>query len=357
MTRRQFAVMPLYLPFQHAAVLGPAPAGTVWLNANENPEGPPEASRAAIVAAVAEAGRYSHRVFPEYYAALAKSVGLSVDEVLAGNGSTEILHCAIDAFTAPDRPLVTVWPTWEMTRDVAEAGGRRVIKVPLTPSWTADVERLADEAKKARAGVVHLGNPNNPTSSATGAKAMAWLVENLPADTVLLVDEAYIQFSDVESCLAQVRAGKSVVVTRTFSKLYGMAGVRAGFGCARADLIRHMTPFRNNVPGILGARAVMAALALGDGLVAGRRARRNRVRAELCRWLDARGRRYIPPEANFVLIDIGRDVSEMITRMLAEGVAVGRKFDGVERWMRVACGTEQEIDKFERAFAKTEPRP
>jgi histidinol-phosphate aminotransferase len=292
---------------------------------------------------------------PEFHAVLAKLAGVRADEVIPGAGSTEVLHCAIDAFTSPARPLVTVWPTWEMTRDVAEASGRRVIKVPLRADWSADVERLADEAKKAGAGVVHLGNPNNPTSSATSKQAMAWLVENLPAETVLLVDEAYIQFADspdIESSIAHVRAGKNVVVTRTFSKLYGMAGVRTGFGCARTDLVKRMTPFRNNVTSILGVRAAIAAAGLGTGFIVERRSVRNRIRTAMCRWLDGKGRRYIPPQANFVLIEIGRDVSEVISKMLAEGVAVGRKFDAVERWMRVAIGTESEMARFQRAFEK-----
>ncbi len=352
MTRRDFYLLPL---FQHAAVQGPVPSDTVWLNANENPEGPPEEAKAALAAAIGETGRYNHRVFPAYHAALGESVGVAADHVLPGSGSTEILHCAVDAFTAPDRPLVTVWPTWEMTRDIAEASGRRVIKVPLTAEWTADVERLAAEAKKAGAGVIHLGNPNNPTSSATSARDLGWLADHLPPQCVLLVDEAYIQFADaagVESCIGHVRAGKSVIVTRTFSKLYGMAGVRAGFGCARPDLIRRMLPFRNNVTSILGARAAMAALALGDGFVAGRRARRNRVRSAVCAWLDRKGRRYIAPQANFVLVDINRDVGDVISKMLAESVAIGRRFDAVERWMRVAIGTEAEMEKWQRAFEK-----
>jgi len=344
---------------QHAAIQGMAPADTVWLNANENPEGPPEESKQAIAHAIADAGRYNHRVFPAFHQALARSVGLQADQVIPGAGSTEVLHCAIDAFTSADHPLITVWPTWEMTRDLAEASGRRVVKVPMTKQWSADVERMAEEARKAGGGVIHFGNPNNPTSSITPRKALAWLVENLPANTVLLIDEAYIQFADsaaIESGIRYVQEGRNVIVTRTFSKLYGMAGVRVGFGCARADLVKRMTPFRNNVIGILGARAAMAALELGDTFVAERRTRRNRIRAQVCSWLDNRGFGYIPPQGNFVLIDIRRDVQEVIPRMLAEGVAVGRHFDSVDRSMRLAIGTEREMEKFKTAFQKVVER-
>jgi histidinol-phosphate/aromatic aminotransferase/cobyric acid decarboxylase-like protein len=181
------------------------------------------------------------------------------------------------------------------------------------------------------------------------------LAEHLPPSAVLLVDEAYIQFAnpaEVESAVTYVREGRSVIATRTFSKLYGMAGVRVGFGCGRTDLLKQMQPFRNNVISILGGRAAMSAAQLGDEFVKARRAARNRGRSELCGWLDRKGFRYIPPQANFVLIDIRRSVQEIIPRMLAEGVAVGRRFDSLDTWMRVAIGTEMEMEKFRTAFQK-----
>jgi histidinol-phosphate/aromatic aminotransferase/cobyric acid decarboxylase-like protein len=241
-----------------------------------------------------------------------------------------------------------------MAGDVVEAAGRRVVKVQLTKQWSADVERMAHEAKQAGGGAIHLGNPNNPTSSVTQKAELRWLAEHLPPSTVLLVDEAYIQFADpdVESAVTYVREGRSVIATRTFSKLYGMAGVRVGFGCGRSDLLKQMQPFRNNVISILGARAAMAAAQLGEELVKARRAARKLGRADLCSWLDQKGFRYIPPQANFVLIDIRRSVQEIIPQMLAAGVAVGRRFDSLDTWMRVAIGTNAEMEKFRTAFEK-----
>jgi histidinol-phosphate/aromatic aminotransferase/cobyric acid decarboxylase-like protein len=242
-----------------------------------------------------------------------------------------------------------------MARDVVEAAGRQVVKVQLTKQFSADVERMAHEARKAGGGVIHLGNPNNPTSSVTPKTELRWLAEHLPPATVLLVDEAYIHFAnpaEVESAVAYVREGRNVIATRTFSKLYGMAGVRVGFGCGPTDLLKQMQPFRNNVISILGARAAMAAAQLGEEFVRARRAVRNRVRAELCGWLDRKELRYIPPQGNFVLIDIQRNVQEIIPRMLAEGVAVGRRFDSLDTWMRVAMGTDVEMEKFRMAFQK-----
>ena len=361
MTRRLFSSITLSglipeLAFaQHAAVQGDAPADTVWLNANENPEGPPPECQEAIGRAIRDCGRYNHRVFPGLHDSIAHSVGLDSRQIIPGAGSTEVLHCALDAFTSPARPLITVWPTWEMTAEVARASGKPVVKVPLLADWSADVERLAAEARKAGGGVIHLGNPNNPTSSITPKAQLRWLAEHLPGNTVLLIDEAYLQFADpnlVESGVSFVREGRNVIATRTFSKLYGMAGVRIGFGCAQAALVQEMQPFRNNVISILGARAMMAALELGEGFVAARRERRIRLREELCSWLTSQSFRFLPPQANFVLIDIRRPVVEAIPKMLAEGVAVGRRFDGVDNWMRVAVGAPAEMEKFRVAFRK-----
>jgi histidinol-phosphate aminotransferase len=358
-SRRQFGYAAFCVPelafAQHAAVQGEVPPGTVWLNANENPDGPPDEVKLALSGAIAEAGRYNHRVFPSLNVALAKSVGLEPDQIITGAGSTEVLHCALDTFTSAAHPLITAWPTWEMTQELSEAAGRGVVRVPLMKDWSADVERLCAEAKKAGGGVIHFGNPNNPTSSITTKSQTRWLAENLPPGTVLLIDEAYIQFADparIESGVNLVREGHDVIATRTFSKLYGMAGVRVGFGCAPAELVRRMQPFRNNVISILGARAAMAAVQLGDSFVEERRTRRNRIRAEFCSWLDERGFRFIPPQGNFVLIDIGRDVKDAIPRMLAEGVVVGRRVAAVGGWMRVTMGTQQEMEKFKVAFKK-----
>ncbi len=230
MTRRLFSsiaisgLVPDLAFAQHAAVQGDAPPGTVWLNANENPDGPPPACQEAIARAISDCGRYNHRIFPALHAAIARSVGLDSNQIIPGAGSTEVLHCALDAFTSPARPLITVWPTWEMATEVARASGKPVVKVPLLADSSADVERLAAEARKTGGGVIHLGNPNNPTSSITAKAQLRWLARHLPANTVLLMDEAYIQFADpelVESGVAFVREGRNVIATRTFSKLYG----------------------------------------------------------------------------------------------------------------------------------------
>lgn len=341
---------------QRGRALPGAPPGTAWLNANENPEGPPPAVLDAMRAALALTNRYNYQQFAEIYETIARSEGLAAPQILVGAGSSEILHCAVAAFTSRERPMVSIDPTYELPGGVAAALGIPVRKVPLTASFSVDVKRLAEEARSSRAGLIYACNPNNPTANIIPAADVAWLVANLPADTILLLDEAYIHFAremDSLSALQYVKQGKNVIVSRTFSKIYGMAGLRIGFGCARPDLIEKMEPFRDNVVSIVGARAAVAAIGARDSMLPDRRMRIMGVRDELCAWLRKKGLKFIDPHANFLMIETGRDALAMQKALLAEAVAVGRPFPPYEkRMMRVSIGTAEEMEKFRRAFAK-----
>ena len=237
--------------------------------------------------------------------------------------------------------------------DLARSLGRKVVQVPLTEAWAYDVRKLADEAAKAGGGLIYLCNPNNPTSSITPKIDIDWLAANLPLHTVLLMDEAYIHFAqttEVESAMKHVRDNKNVIVTRTFSKIYGMAGARAGFGCARPDLVQAMNPFMDKVIPVLALRGALAALGERETLVPQRRAGLIQIRTGFCEWLRQKNIRYIEPHANFVMLDIGRDVRAFGKEMLSRGVAVGRPFPPLNGMLRVTVGTDLEMQKFREVF-------
>ena len=325
----------------------------VWLDANENPAGPPPSAIRAIVEGAAATARYHFDEFAGFTAAIARSENLSDEQVVFGVGSTEIIDAAISAFTSVSRPMITATATYEIPIELARSMGRGVVQVPLTEAWAFPARRLAEEARNAGGGLIYLCNPNNPTSSLTPSDDIEWLVKNLPPNTVLLVDEAYVHFAQpgqIESSIKYVRDNKNVIVTRTFSKIYGMAGIRAGFGCARPDLIRAITPFRDNVIPVLALRAAIAALKESPTLIPARRAKVTRRRGELCEWLRQKRIRYIEPHANFVMIDIGRDVRSFGREMFRRGVAVGRPFRSLEQMLRVSIGTESEMAKFREVF-------
>lgn len=341
---------------QRAAVKGTGLAkDMVWLNANENPAGPPAVSLEAMRAVMASSGRYHYNEFGEIYAVMAKAEGLTPDQIVVGSGSSEVLHTAVDVYTSATKPLISVNPAYEGPRDAARNLGRPVILTKLREDYTADVRKMAEEADKAHGGLIYLCNPNNPTSAVTSGADIDWLVANLPANTTLLVDEAYLHFverPDVKSALPHVRAGKNVIVARTFSKIYGMAGLRVGFAAGRADLIEPMARLSLNVISIVSARAVVAALADRDNILRERKAALVKTRSELTGWLRERNVKFIDPNANFMMIDVGRNAREFISTMPTMGVAPGRPFPPLDNMLRVSIGTDPDMAKFRDVFWK-----
>ena len=324
----------------------------VLLNANENPEGPPPVSIDAMSRILGQTGRYHDEVMERLTDAIAETESVKSNQVVLGSGSSEILHCAVCAFTSPTHPLITALPSYELPVDLARAYGNAVVRVPHTEDWSADVRKMVAAAGDAKGGLIYIVNPNNPTSSITKKADIAWLVANLPPDTVALIDEAYIHFSsdpELASALPYVRAGKNVIVAKTFSKIFGMAGLRVGYSVATPELSTKLTAFRNGSLSVTGAYAAIAALG-SPSFIGERRERFGKVRGDFCHWLDANNYRFIRPHANFVMIDVGRDVKELGPVFLEKGIAVGRPFPPMDKYLRVTIGTASEMAKFEEAF-------
>jgi histidinol-phosphate aminotransferase len=327
----------------------------VWLNSNENPAGPPAVSLDAMREVLPLSGRYHYNEFGQIYKVIAGSEELTANQIVAGAGSSEVLHTAVDAFTSATRPLISVTPAYEGPIELARALGRPVVLTKLREDYTADVRLLAEAARKANGGLIYLCNPNNPTSAAVKSADVDWLVANLPANTMLLVDEAYIHFvesPDVKSAMPYVRQGKDVIVARTFSKIYGMAGLRVGFAAAKPAIIQKLSPLAMNVISYVSARAVTAALKDRESIVPERRASLAKTRRDLCAWLREREVKYIEPHANFVMIDTGRNAREFITAMPKLGVAPGRPFPPLDNMLRVTLGADAEMAKFREVFWK-----
>ena len=286
---------------------------------------------------------------------MARSEDLSPQEIIAGCGSSEVLHTAVDVFTSATRPLISVTPAYEGPIELARTLGRPVVLTKLREDYTADVKTLAAEADKAKGGLIYLCNPNNPTAAMVKSGDVDWLVANLPSNTILLVDEAYIHFGespDLKSAIPYVRQGKDVIVTRTFSKIYGMAGLRVGFAAAKPAYIEKLAPLRINVIPIVSAKAVVAALGDKENIVRERRASLAKTRRDTCAWLKERNIRYIEPHANFMMVDCGRNAREFISTMPKLGVAPGRPFPPLDNMLRVTIGTDAEMAKFRDVFWK-----
>lgn len=322
-----------------AAAALPTP---VRLSANENPYGPGPAARAAIASATSEACRYDSGDMQRLIDALAAKEKVDKDRIVLGCGSGELLH--VLAFSYCERgQLVCAWPTFGQMMAFAEKVGCEVRKVPLNAELRHDLPALT-AATTANTSLIYVCNPNNPTGTVVEGASLREFCARMAAQTLVVVDEAYLDLVDegaTESMVDLVRDGANVVVLRTFSKIHGLAGLRIGYGVARADVAARLRRNQMAFPSIIGMRAAFASLGDSDFLTRTRAALiadRRRVSAA-CTEL---GLRYAAPQGNFVFVQVGMPVEEFRKRMRARQVEVGRAFEPLTDWCRITVGTTAE---------------
>jgi histidinol-phosphate aminotransferase len=337
-------------PMLAAAARKAAPTGAIMIDSNENPLGPCQSARDAISAIIPQGGRYLDSLTDDLVHTFAQQEGLNPDYVHAFPGSSPALRFAVIAFTAPQKSYVTADPGYEAGMFAAEAASARVIKVPLTKTYAHDVKAMLAAAPDA--GLFYICSPNNPTGTLTPHSDIEYLVENKPKGSIVMVDEAYIHFCDAPSTLDLVKAGKDVVVLRTFSKTYGMAGLRCGFVIARPDLTdKIMARAGWNFMPITAL--VAASASLNDTSLVSERKRINAgIRRETFQWLDRNGYSYIPSESNCFLLDTKRPGKEVIDAMAQQKVCIGRIWPVMPTWVRITVGTHDEMQQFQTAFQK-----
>jgi histidinol-phosphate aminotransferase len=328
--------------------------GTVKLSSNENPLGLSPSAREAVAAAIPDANRYPGDFSPPLYDALAAHLGVARDSVILGAGSTEILRMAIHAYQGPGTPLVIAEPTFEDVTNYQRPLSYDLIAIPLTPERAHDLDRMREATERGdRPAVVYICNPNNPTGTLTPAATLdAWISE-APATTTFLVDEAYHEYADhpdYGSTLKWIDRRPNVIVVRTFSKIYGMAGMRLGYAVAHPTTVARLRAFvcRNN-PNVLANAAALASLA-DDGLMARSVAVNDEAKAIAHTTLDELGLEYLPTQANFLMHRVNGDLTTYIGRMREAGVRVGRAFPPMLEWNRVSFGLPDEMDRWAAAL-------
>ena len=338
-----------------------APAPTVVrLDSNENPNGPGAAALAAVRGALGEAARYPRQPITALRAAVASSFGVAPDHILLGCGSTDILRAAVYAFTSPARALVTASPTFENPANDAERIGAPVRAIPVAASdLRLDLAAMADAAKDA--GLVFLCNPNNPTSTVHGADAVKEFVARTlreAPDATILIDEAYHEYVDdprYASAVPLALADPRVVVSRTFSKVYGMAGLRVGYAIGQPKTVQAMARHTLSI-GVnqLGAAAALAGLGAREH-VERERALNRTTRSFTQRAFESMGFRCAESQTNFLMVDLRRDSKPFRAACKESGVLVGRPFPPLDNYARVTIGTMPEmrhaVDVFKRALA------
>lgn len=354
---------------QAFALTSPAPAiaapvvstnGFVRLSANENPFGPSAKALQAMVEAHGLSNRYPDSHEAELIDALGRLNGVSSNQILLGDGSGEILKLAACAFTGPagssrgacgSGPLVAADPTFEAILNHAAIGGAEVIKVPLTSTYSHDLEKMGAAAQKG--GLVYICNPNNPTASITQKSELRTFIEKTPPDTRILVDEAYFHYADnpdYASVIPLVEHFPNLIVARTFSKIYGMAGLRCGYAVAQSATIERM---RKHEPwdsvNIMAITAALASLSDGEQVINGQRQNKEN-RAFTVAELEKLGHKQVPSQANFIMFDVGRPVVPVIKSMKERKVEVGRLFPAMPNHMRLTIGKRSEMETFLTEF-------
>lgn len=327
---------------------GDAPPDAVLLNANENPLGPCAEALEAMSRALRNGGRYQFGETLRLARAAAQMEGVPAECVQSFAGSSDPLHRVVLAFCGPGRAFVTADPGYEAGERAAAFAQAPVHRVPLTRDYAHDVEGMLRAAGR-EAGVFYICNPNNPTGTLTPKAAVEHLVREKPPGSVVLVDEAYIHFCGAPSCMDMVRDGRDVFLLRTFSKIYGMAGLRAGLAFARPDLLGRIRPYGTGflpVTGMVGAIASLEA----KGVVEERREYVRKVREDLMTWLRANNVGFVPSASNKIMIRTAKPGREVTAAMAARKVIIGRSWPSWPDHVRVTLGTPEEMEKFKAAF-------
>jgi histidinol-phosphate aminotransferase len=335
----------------HGRVREVPPPDAVLIGSNENPLGPCKAALEHIAAISPRAGRYLFDQQAALTKLFAEQNGLPVDNVAVYAGSSEPLHYSILSFTSPTKSLVTGDLSYEAPWQAAPFSGTKLHKVPLIPEvWAHDVKAMVATAKATNAGVLYICNPNNPTGTLTSHEDIGWMLDNKPKGAIVVIDEAYIHLSEAKSAIDYVAQGKDIIVLRTFSKAYGMAGLRCGIAAGRADLLDKLVAYYHNPMPVTSSAAAYASLMEPD-LVPTRRKITADTRKDVVGWLKANGFKVFgDSQSNCFLVETGRPGSAVQAAMRAKKVYIGRSWAEQPTAVRISVGTPEEMAKFKVAW-------
>lgn len=337
---------------ENANAFGTTNEKMIRISANENPYGPSPKAKAALDVCDGVAARYPDGAHGAMGEELAKYHGVKPENILLGCGSGEILRVADVAFVGPGQNAVAAEPTFESVLAYVGVMRAEAVKVPLTADHRHDLPRMA-AACTSKTGLVYICNPNNPTATIVTKAELDDFIPRVPATTTILVDEAYFHFVEnpaYGSVMGSIAEHPNVVVARTFSKVYGMAGMRLGYAVGAAPAIARMrerTLYSNANAGVLAA----AMASLNDAeYVSKCRAQINGTKAWLTGELKKNGHDVVESHTNFFMVDMGRDVKPVIAAFREKGIEVGRKFPSMGNYLRVTIGTREEMEAFLSAF-------
>jgi histidinol-phosphate aminotransferase len=362
-SRRQFAHLvgvgaaaaivrpPITIAKESVTVPPPAKTGVVRLSANENPYGPSAKAHEAMKNAHPACNRYPDEANDVLIDKIARIHSVNREQIVLGDGSSEILKLCAETFTGSTQgKLVVADPTFEAILEYSKACGADVVKVPLTSSYAHDLDKMGASAQK---GLIYICNPNNPTASITPKNDLHEFIAKTSPETMILVDEAYFHYADspdYESVIPLVKDHPNLIVARTFSKIYGMAGLRCGYCVAQPETIKRMHAFQMWDSVNVMALAAASASLNDEAQVTNGRKMNSEAKNFTLSELEKMGYKSIPSQANFIMFDCKKPVVPIIKVMKDKNVAVGRLFPAMPNHMRLTIGKKSEMEAFVSAF-------
>lgn len=340
------------------ALAFPSPSATqspIRMMFNENPYAPSEVARKAMTKAFDEANLYEFRgeAYSGLKALIAKQEGLTPDHILIASGSTEILKVAGLMAGLEGKEIVSPYPTFGTILNYAETISVKVHRVPLDDSLQFDLQGFRNKMTKD-VGIIYLCNPNNPTGTITPYDQFRPFCEEMAKESLVFIDEAYHEFvkdPQYRSMVELVHKGHNVIVSRTSSKIHGLAGLRVGFGIADPKLIKHLNRRMTGTMNIIGLRAALASYQDQD--FQDYSLKKNKEAREIVyKILQKMGRRYLPSQTNFIFFHTGKPIKEFQAAMEEQGIRVGRAFPPYLDWCRLSMAKPEEMEKFVVAFQK-----
>mgnify|MGYP001627116650 CR=1 FL=1 len=328
------------------------PGKLIRLGSNENPYGPSPRAREALRAAIAEYNRYSFSEAQEFKKVLAEKEGVSPDYILLGHGSGELLALTGMSLGLEGGAVLSAYPTFRTLMDYAVKFNARWDKVDLDETLTHNLEAMAS-AVKPDTKIVFVVNPNNPTGTVVVPEKLKSFCEEMSRKTIVYADEAYLEFlepSQQHSMVELVRSGHNVIVSRTFSKIYGLAGLRIGYIIAKPDIIQKIARYQASA--IINQAALAAArVSLNDHEFMNFTRKKNaEARDYFCKYLDSKKWFYGKSHANVVLFPAPKDGKTILEETEKRGFQI-RIWDYQNKeWCRVSIGTLEEMKAFTRAF-------
>jgi len=334
------------------------PGGPIRLDANENPYGPSPKALEVLKLDANLANRYAKAEYNELVDAIASRHAVKAEQVVLGCGSSEDLRMIGNVFLGPGKTLFAASPTFEYMIHQAEEMGAQVVSLPLRRDYAHDLDAVLARAAGA-SGVVYICNPNNPTGTLTPRADLEAFLRKLPSSFTVVMDEAYHHFiaptPAYTSFLDRPVDDERVVVLRTFSKIYGMAGIRAGYAVAAPQTAKRLAAQHLQYGmSVLTARAALAAWNDTDSVRAGA-ARNASDRQEFFNQAKKRGLAVIPSETNFVMFQTGRHAEDVNAYFKKNNVWIGRPFPPLTDHVRVSFGLPSEMQEFWRVWDALPP--